>query len=51
LRNPTKATHIVILKERRVRRELKDLDFSSTSMKRRKRRDPSLALRMTSLRN
>jgi hypothetical protein len=27
LRNPTKATHIVILKKRRIRRELKDHIF------------------------
>jgi hypothetical protein len=43
LHNPTKATRIVILKERRIRRELKDLNFPSSSMERRKRRDPSPA--------
>jgi hypothetical protein len=36
LHKSPKATHIVILKERRIRRELKDLDFSCISMKRRK---------------
>jgi hypothetical protein len=44
LHNSTKATHIVILKKRRIRRELKDLDFSYISMKRRKRRDSSRSL-------
>jgi hypothetical protein len=43
LHNSTKAAHIVILKERRIRRELKDLDFPSVSMERRMRRYPSTA--------
>jgi hypothetical protein len=35
------AARIVILKERRLRRELKDLYFPSASMERRKRQGPS----------
>jgi hypothetical protein len=48
---PPKSHIIVILKERRIRRELKDHDFSSAVTERKERQGPSLALRLTMSRN